>query len=198
MRSGLRRAFLVGGLAAVGVAWAGCDAALDVTSPGREDRAALLAPDFVGEPLRVLERLVPPTVPGTVPLGRGGKVERVAGRIGPEGGELALNGVRLVVPTGALRTARKITMEVPADGVVRAEFKPHGLRFLEPVELWFSLEGTAVAGDPERAAELVGVYYSAPIKGGMVIPDEIVPLRVDGDQVVLTIWHFSGYTPAGG
>ncbi len=149
--------------------------------------------------LRALGRK-PVEAGAVVPLWHGQLGRTAAGWVGLEGGVLEVAGVRLAVPAGAVRRPRFMALHVPGGNVVQAKLWPHGLDFERSATLTFSLEGTEVEGDPDRAGSLVGVYFVRPIgKDGTVVVEELVPLRLESaDRVTLTIDHFSGYTPAGG
>ncbi len=179
------------GVLAVAVALWGCDAGVPTApaAPGVQESDG---------PLVALKRT--PVVEGSVatPLWFGRLGRTAVSWVGPAGGTLEVAGVRLTIPAGALWRPRLIAMRVPRSEVVQVTLLPHGLRFARSAELSFGLEGTEAEGDPELAASLVGVYFLVPIKDDTVIPNEIVPTRVVPGHVVLTIDHFSGYTPAGG
>lgn len=199
MRAHMRRTGLVAAAAAAGFALAACDEG-GLTGPAVPGEAGFGQPTAqAAAPLKVLGRR--PSVGAELgPMGWGDDEDdgRVTRWIGPEGGSLEVRGVELTVPRGALDRFRRITVTVPDGDVVQVHLRPHGLQFAKGAELWFDLDGTDAEDDPELVASLVGVYFIRPIRNGLVVPEEIVPLRVEDDHIVLTIEHFSGYTPAGG
>lgn len=189
----MRRLRELGVLVVVAALWS-CDAG-DPTTPALRGP---LAPDQeVGATLQALQRK-PVKEGGLVPQWHGHLGRTAVAWVGPNGGELAVAGVRLTIPAGALSRPRLVAVYVPRSDAVQAVLLPHGLEFGRSAELSFSLEGTEADGDPGVASSLKGVYFIVPIRDGTVTVEEVVPSRLESDHIVLTIDHFSGYTPAGG
>ncbi len=145
------------------------------------------------------------------------KAISVSKRIGPKGGVIEIEDldVRLYFPKGALSEKTRITVSALAGSVVGFEFGPHGLIFDVPVEIRIDedsplledidLDSDEDDGDDEHDGDgsaytlpdLVGVYFVGDPATG-VTPLEIVPIYVDGDELVFEITHFSGYAVASG
>ncbi len=132
-------------------------------------------------------------------------------RIGPEGGVIVIDqlDVRIYFPTGALSKRTWITVNALEGSVVGFELAPHGLIFDVPVEIRIDKNSPLLAdfdvgsvesdgdGSAYTLPDLVGVYFLGDPATG-VIPLEILPIHVDGDDLVLEIIHFSGYAVASG
>lgn len=130
--------------------------------------------------------------------------------IGPKGGVIGIKklGVRIYFPKGAVSKKTKITVKALGGSVVGFEFGPHGLTFAVPVEIRIDVDSPLLAdfdfdfdfnGDDSAftLSGLVGIYFLGdPVTG--VIPLETLPIRWDGDDLVLEILHFSGYAVASG
>ena len=94
----------------------------------------------------------------------------------------------------------RITVSVFGGSAVAFEFGPHGLAFDVPVEIRINkdsplLSGFDHNGDESGDTGLVGVYFLGNPASG-VTPLETLPIYMDGDDLVLEIWHFSGYAVA--
>lgn len=76
----------------------------------------------------------------------------VAEVIGPEGGSVALGGVEVVVPPGAVDHPTSVWIRVPASdpdaAYVIAEIGPHNRQFLAPVIVRMPYAGTTAEGGP--------------------------------------------------
>ena len=121
-----------------------------------------------------------------------------------EGGiEIKKLGVRIYFPRGALSERTRITVKPLEGSVVGFTFKPHGLIFDVPVEVRIDQNSPLLAdfdvgndGSAYTLPDLVGVYFLGD-PANSVIPLEILPIYVDGGDLVLEITHFSGYALAG-
>ena len=135
----------------------------------------------------------------------------VSERIGPRGGVIEIEklGVRIYFPRGALSEKIRITVRALGGSVVGFEFEPHGLIFDVPVEIRIDEDSPLFAnhedfddfdvedGSAYTLSGLMGVYFLGDPATG-VVPLEILPIYVDGDELVLEIIHFSGYAVASG
>lgn len=106
--------------------------------------------------------------------------------IGPEGGDVDFGPHKLRIPAGALAAPTVITAEAPTSLLVKAEFSPHGTRFLVPV--WLTMN----YGHCRRGKTLLErVFY---IDGnGQILERTASASRVDKDEVDAWLNHFSGY-----
>lgn len=118
--------------------------------------------------------------------------------IGAKGGTIELKkaGVTLVIPRGALSTKTRITVTAPAGRAVAFIFAPHGLQFHKPAIIRVKTKGTN-AEDLSSFDSLIGVYFAGDVGSG-VTPLEIIETRIERNEIVLLIDHFSGYAIAGG
>ncbi len=103
-----------------------------------------------------------------------------SGWIGPAGGSLALAGVRLQIPVGALESSTLIAIERRADGSV--ELSPDGQQFAAPVELSFMV----APGLDARAQE---IQWFDPQSGVWVD----IPSIASGATRTASLAHFSIY-----
>lgn len=147
--------------------------------------------------------------------------------IGPEGGRINLEGVTLVIPSGALTSETEITVTAPAGDAVVFLFGPHGLQFRRPALIRVDVEGTTAEDELEGLASdddddeeddeddeedsdddddgdgplnleaFLGVFFVGDVGQG-VEPLEIIETFLSDDQIIFSIDHFSGYAVASG
>jgi len=128
------------------------------------------------------------------------------GVIGPEGGEIALQGagISLVVPPGALSESTEITVHAPIGDAVAFQFAPHGLVFDVPASIQVDsrmtnadrfLDETERGGSP--LDHIMGVYFTGDPGVGVEPLENLEAYFRDG-SIVFDIGHFSGYACASG
>jgi hypothetical protein len=106
-----------------------------------------------------VDLVVGPTDRGLVPAGRASSV------IGPEGGEISVDGGTLTVPPAAMSKAIRITMSGRRGGLYRYRFGPSGLQFLVPATLTIEVDLRHLRRmglDPER----LGIAITSGNDGG--------------------------------
>ena len=118
---------------------------------------------------------------------------RVSATFDRRGGTLTAEGVTLIVPAGALTSKKKITLYVPPGDALSAEFEPHGLQFLVPVQIGFTLTDTEFTLET-ATTELIGAYHVQDPVNGVVVPNEVMSVGVNGNYVMFSTWHFSKYS----
>jgi hypothetical protein len=125
------------------------------------------------------------------------------GLIGPRGGELRIDaaGVRVVFPSGALRTIMPITVIATKGRTVAYDFEPHGTTFWAPVMIEQDIgRTTASVGSLPRI--MYGAYYGTSLDSSYVDNARtLVKVRetqlgyVDAAtrKIKIFVGHFSGY-----
>lgn len=107
--------------------------------------------------------------------------------VGPKGGTINIGPHRLVVPPGALLSDVSITGTAPPNPAVNLEFAPHGLQFLEPVEMQVDYKQRIV---PETAE--LGVTY---MLDGWYAVEKMPSSDARKDKKITALTdHFSGFT----
>ncbi len=115
--------------------------------------------------------------------------------IGPRGGVLSVPalGVTLEVPAGAVDTLTQFSITALPGNALAYEFEPHGTTFKQPLVLsqrlglttW--LPGLKLGGGYfKRSDQVDNVTRRARV-------NEVLPATVRGGEVILKLWHFSGY-----
>lgn len=136
--------------------------------------------------------------------------------IGMDGGVIEFRdlGARIVFPEGALSETLTIEARAIAGSVVAFEFSPHGIEFDAPVQIRIDARmlapgwsGSLESGDAldehnrrmvrRHLTKLIGVYYLRGHTEGMT-PLEMLPMYLEGGDVVLEVNHFCGYAVASG
>lgn len=123
----------------------------------------------------------------------------VTATIGPNGGSLSItNGIKMVVPKGALSSNVTITITRVAGNVVAYNFAPHGTVFAVPVEISQPTQGTNLSKLP-GGANVEGAYFTdlslLNENAGTADVAEFEPTFVSADKawIDFTVNHFSGY-----
>lgn len=115
--------------------------------------------------------------------------------IGPRGGSLTIPslGITLEVPAGAVDTLTEFRISALPGNALAYEFEPHGTTFKQPLVLsqrlglttW--LPGLKLGGGYFKSSDQVdNVTRRARV-------NEVLPATVRGGEVILKLWHFSGY-----
>ena len=132
-----------------------------------------------------------------------------SGTIGPEGGtiEIGAAGVKIIIPPGALSTARRIRMTAKSGWNVAYTFHPHGIVFNAPVTIEQSLDytaagaadlGTLQAGYFWRGLDDVYVDEGKSLAKVSELRRAIVDSSTDPRIARFFIYHFSGYIMSSG
>jgi hypothetical protein len=136
-------------------------------------------PDFLDLPVGALGSFAgsPPVTP-----------ELVNETIGPEGGSIRLGDFEIVVPPGAVEAKTLFMIRRPVDARSRqrvvAEFRPHHVRFEEPVTVRFPYRGTDLEGNDRTAV----VVWSRRERDWLRFPSEVVE---DGARLEARVPHLS-------
>ena len=111
----------------------------------------------------------------------------VAEPVGAEGGTIAVEGMELVIPAGALSEGTTITA-TPLRSLQGSPFAaaPVGLK-LEPSGIVLLQPATLTLPKPQGEGTVVGFGFDG--DGEQL---HLVPASVSGDTVELKVWHFSG------
>jgi len=124
--------------------------------------------------------------------------------IGPAGGSVSIpDGIRVIVPKGAVTTNVTFTVTRLPGIAVAYDFQPHGTKFAVPVQVEQPTLGTNLRGlDPAAAIE--GGYFADDAalnqSTGSAVVTEFRPTFVTPDKawVKFTVDHFSGYLVSSG
>jgi hypothetical protein len=124
--------------------------------------------------------------------------------IGPAGGSVSIpNGVRLIVPKGAVSTNVTFSVTRLPGTIVAYDFQPHGTTFAQPLTVQQPTLGTNLFKlDP--ATSIQGAYFLGTSllneTTGTAAVAEFEPTFVSADKawVTFTVNHFSGYIIATG
>jgi hypothetical protein len=124
--------------------------------------------------------------------------------IGPAGGSVSIaDGIRVIVPKGAVTTNVTFSVTRLPGIVVAYDFQPHGTKFAVPVQIEQPTLGTNLRGlDPSAAIE--GGYFADDAaldqSTGSAVVTEFRPTFVSADKawVKFTVDHFSGYLVSSG
>jgi IPT/TIG domain-containing protein len=111
----------------------------------------------------------------------------VTAAVGGEGGTIAVGGMELAIPAGAVPEGTEITA-TPLRSLQGSPFAatPVGLK-LEPSGLVLLRPATLTLPRPAGVGVLVGFGFDGAGEGF-----HLVPHRLSGDTVQLQVWHFSG------
>lgn len=100
---------------------------------------------------------------------------------------------KLTIPAGAVSEPTTISMHISYDGPIMVELEPHGIQFVEPVEIAISYKPADLTGVD---LEEINVYY---FNESLAVPEwEQVPnsASVPGEfSVKAPLSHFSRYAP---
>lgn len=121
--------------------------------------------------------------------------------IGTQGGQVvsADGKVKLVVPKGALKTSKDISISTVAAGSLQnsipagtsilslVECKPSGLVFLKPVTITYTLQQQEVPGTPVQ----LGLYDT--VQKRIIPTGQVSIVSADGYSVSYSVTHFSTY-----
>ena len=124
--------------------------------------------------------------------------------IGSSGGTLQIPGagLRVDIPSGALRTPLTITVTALAGANVTYEFQPHGTLFAKPVKVTQDLRATAANGNEAYLRSVHGSYYDSSLDSAFtdaqhlnakVKEHQLAYRDGNGSQLRFYIGHFSGY-----
>lgn len=124
--------------------------------------------------------------------------------IGPAGGSISIpNGVRLIVPKGAVTSNVTFSVTRLPGIIVAYDFQPHGMTFAQPLTIQQPTLGTNLFKlDPVTSIE--GAYFlgnsSLNQTTGTATVAEFEPTFVSADNawITFTVKHFSGYMVATG
>ena len=107
--------------------------------------------------------------------------------VGAEGGSIAVEGMELAIPAGAVPEGTEITA-TPLRSLQGSPFAaaPVGLK-LEPSGLVLLQPATLTLPKPEGEGTLVGFGFNSDGAGFRLLPHRVV-----GETVQLKVWHFSG------
>ena len=107
--------------------------------------------------------------------------------VGADGGTIAVEGMQLAIPAGAVPEGTEITA-TPLRSLQGSPFAaaPVGLK-LEPSGLVLLQPATLTLPRPAGTGQVVGFGFNGDGEGL-----HLVPHRVAGDTVQLKVWHFSG------
>lgn len=112
-------------------------------------------------------------------------------------------GLTITVPPGAVTSTARITVIALPGAPIAYRFEPHGLQFAVPLQLTQSLRGAKIHDGALASAPLVLGYFATDTlvtdaTTGQTRVKEILPVLVDvkGQNAILSIRHFSGYTVA--
>lgn len=122
--------------------------------------------------------------------------------IGPKGGTVSIpNGIRVVVPAGAVSSDVRFSVTRLPGIIVAYEFQPHGTTFAVPVKIEQPTGGTSLLG-------LLGVQPTRTVRGayfaekslldqllGTAVVSEFRPASISADRqwIRFDVDHFSGY-----
>jgi hypothetical protein len=111
----------------------------------------------------------------------------VESAVGADGGTIAVEGIELAIPAGAVPEGTEITA-TPLRSLQGSPFSaaPVGLK-LEPSGLVLLRPATLTLPRPAGAGQVVGFGFDGDGEGF-----HLVPHRAVGDTVELKVWHFSG------
>jgi hypothetical protein len=124
--------------------------------------------------------------------------------IGPDGGSVSIsNGIKVIVPRGAVATNVAFSVTRLAGRIVAYDFQPHGIRFAVPVQIEQPTLGTSLKDQP-TVSGIEGAYFpeasSLDQAAGTATVTEFRPTFVSADNawVKFTVDHFSGYMLSSG
>ncbi len=196
---------LCGVLAATAVLSFGCSDATRPVAPAEEPANGLL-----GTVLGIVRQVLTPVsvLQREAPLATNISVTQ---RIGAEGGtiEIPQAGIRVVFPQNAVvlpgrQTHVDITVTALQGSGVAYTFQPHGLVFRHPVMISQDVQGTLAGRNRSLLPRVEGAYFPSlsnlNLLSGLASVLEFRPTQVttDGDRIVFTVDHFSGYLIASG
>jgi hypothetical protein len=112
-------------------------------------------------------------------------------------------GLTITIPSGAVASTTHITVTALQGSAIAYRFEPHGLQFAVPLQLTQSLRGAKIHhGTLANAPLLIGYFASDTLATdaatGQARVMEILPVLIDlkGQNAILSVRHFSGYTVA--
>lgn len=122
----------------------------------------------------------------------------VSAVIGAAGGSLQIpNGIKLIVPAGAVAGDTTFSITRLPGAIVAYDFQPHGT-FAQPLTIQHPTAGTVVP-NLTSVAGIQGAYFADPTRldqtSGTALVDEFEPTSITMDKgtVTFTVNHFSGY-----
>jgi hypothetical protein len=130
--------------------------------------------------------------------------ETASAVIGPAGGSVSIpNGVRLIVPKGAVTTNVTFSVTRLPGNIVAYDFQPHGTTFAQPLTIQQPTLGTNLFKLPAITG-IQGAYFlgtsALDQTSGTASVAEFEPTFVTADRawITFTVKHFSGYVIATG
>jgi hypothetical protein len=115
----------------------------------------------------------------------GQSTAQISGTIGTGGGVLQAGNNRFAVPSGALSASTAITVTFTrSPGGVRADLRPHGLKFAKPTTVQFDLGGCSAPG-----GSTLNVYYVDGYNRVM----QVMPSTTGSGLTRALTDHFSGF-----